>query len=103
MGETVEPLHGGAMRCRPAGRAQDLAPMVARIEAGEVAMHEPEQRLAAGKRRGDRALYALTGGRSWGGLPVDATTVMWNAGVVGVGAGRRDAVDRALAACDTLC
>ncbi len=82
---------------------RDLAPLVERLARGEVAMHEPEQRLASSKRRGDRALYALTGGKSWGGLAVDQGTVMWNAGVVGVGPAGKELVERALGTCDTLC
>jgi hypothetical protein len=82
---------------------RDLAPLVAKLAQGATMMHEAEQPLAASRRRGDRALWKATGGRSFGGLTVDERATMWNAGVAAVGPNDHALVDRAIACCDELC
>jgi len=82
---------------------RDLGELVAALAQGAVLMHEPENQLSTSRRSGDRRLYRQLASRSWSGLAVDAQTRMWNAGVVAVGPGGRDLIERALALCDELC
>jgi hypothetical protein len=82
---------------------RDLGDFLAHLAGGGTAMHLREFNLAARRRRGDRALYAQAGGREWGGMRLDGSAWMWNAGVVAVGPDGRGRLERALAACDELC
>jgi hypothetical protein len=82
---------------------RDLGPLLAHLAGGGAAMHLREFNLAARRRRGDRALYAAAGGKRWGGLPIDAGSWMWNAGVVAVGPTGKPLLAQALQACDELC
>jgi hypothetical protein len=81
----------------------DLGGLARALEAGACCMHEREAVLGSSRRRGDRALWAAAGGRTWAGVEAAPTLAMWNAGVVGVGAHGRPLLERALEACDQLC
>ncbi len=77
------------------GLAQALA-------AGDTLMHEREYDLAATSRKGQRRLWRMVRGTTPDGLAVEAPCAMWNAGVVAVGAGRIDILERAVRVCDAL-
>ena len=61
---------------------RDLGPLADRLAAGAVFMHHREYSLAAPPRKGDRSLAHEIVGRTWHGITPDATSAMWNAGVV---------------------
>lgn len=74
------------------------------LAAGQAYMHEPEGRLAALGSKTERLLWAQTQQQTFGGVRIGAQHVMWNAGVVGIPAGRAPAaLALALAICDDLC
>ena len=81
----------------------DLAPLIERIEAGEVFMHLNEGQLSRSRRRGNRRLYRQISGRVWGGIAADSTTEMWNAGITAFSPEHAGLVARATAVCDELC
>jgi hypothetical protein len=81
---------------------RDLAPMADRLAAGAVFMHHREYSLAAPPRKGDRPLAHEIVGRTWQGITPDATSAMWNAGVVGSSRRHAGIFDRTLAVFDEI-
>jgi hypothetical protein len=79
-----------------------LHEMVASLEAGDVFLHAHERDLARGTRRGDRRMWRDLNGRTAAGFTFTAPCHMWNAGVIGLPAARRDRLERALALYDGL-
>ena len=67
-----------------------LAPMLERLDRGVFLLHRREYALAAPPRRGDRKLKREILSRQWRGITPTAATAMWNGGVVGCGASRRE-------------
>ena len=81
---------------------RDLAPLADRLAAGAVFMHHREYALAAPPRKGDRSLAHEIVGRTWQGITPDATSAMWNAGVVASSRRHRGIFDRTLAVYDEI-
>jgi hypothetical protein len=81
---------------------RDLGPMVERLAAGGVFMHRREYALGAPPRKGDRPLARQIVGRPWNGITPDASTAMWNAGIVGSSRRHEGVFDRILAVFDEI-
>lgn len=81
---------------------RDLADLCAALEEGDVFMHEWEYDVATARRAGKRRLWRLVAGRNIDGSIVAAPCPMWNAGLIAVGAGRHDLLDRAVIILDQL-
>jgi hypothetical protein len=79
-----------------------LDDLFAALAAGDVLLHAYEHDLARARRRGDRRLWRALRGRTAAGTTFAPPCPMWNAGVVGVGAGRLDRLARARELCDAL-
>ena len=77
-----------------------LEPLVAALERGACVMHAAEQALCARKKTRE-ALQAVFG-RCFAEVPIDATTMVFNSGVIGIPQSRRDLVERALRCNDAL-
>jgi hypothetical protein len=83
------------------GRAAALAEALA---ANTALMHEPEGQLATLPSKTERLMWRQLRGRSWEGISLAPSTFMWNAGVVGIPAGRvASAISLALRLCDAWC
>ena len=81
---------------------RDLGPLADRLAAGAVFMHRREYALGAPPRKGDRALAREIVGRTWQGITPDATSAMWNAGVVASSRRHVGIFDRTLAVYDQI-
>lgn len=81
---------------------RDLTPMVDRLAAGAVFMHQREYPLGAPPRRNDRHLARDVVGRAWQGITPDASSAMWNAGIVGSSRRHAGIFDRVVAVFDEL-
>jgi hypothetical protein len=81
---------------------RDLGPLADRLAAGAVFMHRREYSLAAPPRKGDRSLAHEVVGRTWQGITPDATSAMWNAGVVASSRRHHGIFDRTLAVFDEI-
>jgi hypothetical protein len=81
---------------------RDLGPLADRLAAGAVFMHRREYLLAAPPRKGDRPLAHEIVGRTWQGITPDATSAMWNAGVVASSRRHGGIFDRTLAVFDEI-
>ena len=81
---------------------RDLGPFADRLADGAVFMHHREYLLAAPPRKGDRSLAHEIVGRTWQGITPDATSAMWNAGVVASSRRHRGIFDRTLAVFDQI-
>jgi hypothetical protein len=79
-----------------------LNDLVQALEAGDVFMHEREYDLSNSRRSGQVRLWKMVRGLTTGGLTVGSPCVMWNAGLVAVGAQQIDLLKRALETCDGL-
>jgi hypothetical protein len=67
-------------------------------------MHEPEGQLAALPSKTERLMWQQLRGHLWEDISLAGSTLMWNAGVVGVPAGRATAaIALALRLCDAWC
>jgi hypothetical protein len=83
------------------GRAAALAQALA---ANTALMHEPEGPLASLPSKTERLMWQQLRGHPWEGITLTTTTLMWNAGVVGIPAGRAAAaISLALRLCDAWC
>jgi hypothetical protein len=80
----------------------DLASLAERLAAGAVVMHRREYSLGAPPRKGDRPLAREIVGRTWNGITPDASSAMWNAGVVGSSRRHAGIFDRTLAVYDEI-
>ena len=81
---------------------RDLTGLADRLAGGAVFMHRREYSLAAPPRKGDRPLAHAVVGRTWQGITPDATSAMWNAGVVASSRRHRGIFDRTLAVFDEI-
>jgi len=79
-----------------------LADFAAALAAGDTFMHLQESVFAHARRSSHRTLRDHLVGKAIAGLPITGANAMWNAGVVAVGAGRVDLLERALALCDGI-
>ena len=67
-------------------------------------MHEPEGPLASLPSKTERLMWQQLRNRPWEGITLNTSTLMWNAGVVGIPAGRTAAaISLALRLCDAWC
>jgi hypothetical protein len=81
---------------------RDLTPLTDRLAAGAVFMHHREYSLGAPARKGDRPLAREIVGRTWQGITPDATTSMWNAGIVASSRRHAGIFDRTLDVFDEI-
>lgn len=79
-----------------------LDDFAAALGAGDAFMHLQESVFAHAKRSSHRTLRDHLVGKAVAGLPITSGNAMWNAGVVAVGAGRVELLERALALCDGI-
>ncbi|MDJ0364316.1 hypothetical protein QMK33_04075 [Hymenobacter sp. H14-R3] len=83
------------------GQATDLTQALA---ANTALMHESEGELAALPSKTERLMWQQLRGRPWEGISLAGNTLMWNAGAVGIPAGRTTAaIALALRLCDAWC
>lgn len=77
-----------------------LAPLIAALERGDCIMHAPEKTLQDRKATRDalRPLFGRCFAETW----INAETMVFNSGVVGIPAGRRALVERAMRCNDAL-
>jgi hypothetical protein len=80
----------------------DLEPLANRLAEGAVFMHRREYSLAAPPRRRERSLAHQIVGRTWQGITPDATSAMWNAGVVASSRRHSGIFDHTLAVFDEI-
>ena len=67
-------------------------------------MHEPEGQLAALPSKTERLMWQQLQHRTWENIKLTGSTLMWNAGAVGIPAGRATvAIALALRLCDAWC
>ena len=79
-----------------------FADLLVSLSDGMSIMHVPEYDLATNRRRGNRRLWQQI--QHWSettGLPL-GPSVMWNAGVIGIGRGSVGLLDQVLATCDSF-
>ena len=80
-----------------------LAQLGAALAGGHAFMHEREGTLAAARAKTEQRMWQQTQGKRFGGVLLHERHAMWNAGVVGIPAGRAEAaIALALAVCDDL-
>lgn len=79
-------------------------PIKTAFETGCPLLHLCEGRLSDLRSKTIRRLWAITKGRSFGGIQFDDETAMWNAGVIGLpGKGAPETIAHVLRVCDELC
>jgi hypothetical protein len=79
---------------------RSLEPLIAAFDCGACIMHAPEKTLQ--ERKGTREALQLAFGRCFAETPIGARTMVFNSGVVGIPANRRDLLERALRCNDAL-
>jgi hypothetical protein len=79
---------------------RSLAPLVAALDRGACIMHAAEKTLQ--ERKGTRDALQPLFGRCFAETPICGNTMVFNSGVVGIPACRRDIVERALQCNDAL-
>lgn len=85
--------------------APDPAPHLLKpLRAGRALMHENEGPLAQLRSKTERLMWRQVAGQTFGGVTIGPQHAMWNAGAVGIPAGRAaEALRLALAICDEMC
>jgi hypothetical protein len=105
----IPTVESGLSRTQPAATVlldadvlavKPLAPLAARLRAGDIFMHKKEYVLSESRRGGNRKLWSsLRGARHFDFRAHDA---MWNSGVLGVPTADRGLLDEAIALYDRL-
>lgn len=73
------------------------------LARGNAFLHEPEGRLSELGSKTEKLMWRQTGGKTFGGVQLQAQHTMWNAGVVGIPAQQApEAIALALRICDDL-
>lgn len=79
---------------------RSLEPLIAALERGACVMHAAEKTLQG--RKATRVALQKVFGRCFAETPIGAKTMVFNSGVVGIPASRRDLVERAMRCNDAL-
>lgn len=84
--------------------AGELSGMQAQLDAGHSIMHVFEHALGNGHNRTTARMLQVLQGQRFAGVPVDASSPMWNAGVIGLpGRQAGQLIALSLQLCDALC
>lgn len=74
------------------------------LSEGHPVMHLPEAPLRSSSTNTERQNWQVLRGKTFGRITVDEETVMWNAGVIGVPAGRAASLlATTMSLCDAMC
>lgn len=83
---------------------ENLEPMIERLEWGSCLMHIKESLLCEDKAANKRLMWRQTKDGVFGGMVVNETTAMWNAGLVGIDQYNKiELITKALLSTDQMC